>query len=298
MVNLKLACKPENARRSVSVIVPCYKQSIWLPEAISSIRAQTHKPDEIIVAAGDYESRLAADSLGVRTVDDGAKGLANARNVGIAAAKSKYIICLDADDALEPAYIEKTLSLAGNDRLVIVSTNLYEVGERNGYWDLPPYSRQYLLRSNCLTVPSLYSKELWEMAGGYNVSLLGREDWAFWISCSKFAPAVRHVPERLLRYRIHSTSMTVADSGIVPVIDAQIKITHPFDYSVQDILDAYTTVGNMDDKTFDYFLRRAVRFPENRRVANFWAIVSQARGDHAMAKLNWEIVGPTVGPVA
>lgn len=297
MVDLRLAYQPSRQGKSVSVIVPCYKQAHWLKECISSIRAQTHKPDEIIVAAGDYESRLAAEFLGVRTVDDGAKGLAHARNVGITASNGRYIICLDADDAIEPTYIESTLRAAGDNRLVIASTNLYEFGSGNGHWDLPRYSRQGILKQNCLTCASLFSRELWELAGGYNVALPGREDWGFWISCSRFAPVVVQIQERLLRYRMHADSMTIAHREAIPILDAAIKIAHPLDYSVKDLLDSYLVFSSMGEKQFRLLFDRYNKFPDNSKVLNFLALACQGRGDHEQAKYYWELMGPKIGPV-
>ena len=45
----------------VSAIVMCHGQSAYLPEALDSLLAQTHEDLEVVVAAGDVESCVAAE---------------------------------------------------------------------------------------------------------------------------------------------------------------------------------------------------------------------------------------------
>ena len=72
-----------------------------LAYALQSIAHQTRPPDEILVIDGqstDRTAQIAQSCLGVRYILEPDLGIANARNLAIAAATGKYIAFLDADD--------------------------------------------------------------------------------------------------------------------------------------------------------------------------------------------------------
>ena len=102
-----------NGEVSISVVIPASNAEATLARALESVLAQTRPPDEIIVvddASTDCTVRLAksyADQgvslLRVRE----RRGAAAARNLGIAAAKGRWIAFLDADDEWLPAKLEK-----------------------------------------------------------------------------------------------------------------------------------------------------------------------------------------------
>ena len=74
----------------VSVIIPCYKQAGFLPEAIESVLAQTHPETEIVVVddgSPDNVSEVVARYPRVKCVHQQNQGLAGARNAGFRASK-------------------------------------------------------------------------------------------------------------------------------------------------------------------------------------------------------------------
>src|SRR4051812_15947600 len=106
----------------VSVIVPCFGQAHYLPEAVGSVLAQTFTDWEcIIVDDGSPDdtaavaARLAAGDDRIKIVRQENRGLPGARNAGIRAARGRYILPLDADDRLEPTMLEKTVAVLQSD---------------------------------------------------------------------------------------------------------------------------------------------------------------------------------------
>ncbi len=106
----------------VSVIVPAYRVTAYIKEAVDSVLAQTFEDFEIIVVNDGcpdtealervlepYRSRISYLKLEKNV------GLASARNAGILASKSQYIALLDADDLLEPKYLEVQLRILEAD---------------------------------------------------------------------------------------------------------------------------------------------------------------------------------------
>jgi glycosyltransferase involved in cell wall biosynthesis len=93
----------------VSVVIPCYNQAHYLPEAIDSVLAQTYRPLELIVVddgATDSTFEVAAAYREVRCVRQRNQGLSAARNAGLAASGGEYVVSLDADDRLLPHALE------------------------------------------------------------------------------------------------------------------------------------------------------------------------------------------------
>lgn len=85
----------------VSVIVTVYNGAKYLPTALESIVKQTMPPKEILVVDGpstDATPEIALAISGVRYIHLSRRGLADARNTGIAESRSNLIAFLDADD--------------------------------------------------------------------------------------------------------------------------------------------------------------------------------------------------------
>jgi glycosyltransferase involved in cell wall biosynthesis len=97
----------------LSVIVVVYNGATYLQKALDSITAQTRVPDEIIVVDGpstDATPEIAQAVAGLRYLRQPKRGLAEARNVGVSAARGDLIAFLDHDDWWEPNKLEKQLA--------------------------------------------------------------------------------------------------------------------------------------------------------------------------------------------
>nr|WP_249729672.1 glycosyltransferase [Chelatococcus sp. YT9] len=108
----------------VSVVIPHFNLGAYIPEAIQSILDLSYDNIEIVVvddASTEEASRFIVEQL--RRKDDPRlkvvtlecnRGLANARNVGVAHAAGQYILTLDADDLLHPGFL--SLAVDGLER--------------------------------------------------------------------------------------------------------------------------------------------------------------------------------------
>jgi len=88
-----------------SIVIPCYNQAHFLPEAIESALSQTHRPVEVIVVddgSPDNAAEVVARYPHVRYVRQENRGLGGARNTGFRVSKGEYILFLDADDRFTP----------------------------------------------------------------------------------------------------------------------------------------------------------------------------------------------------
>jgi glycosyltransferase involved in cell wall biosynthesis len=103
----------------VSVVIPVRDGAAYLSEAIDSVFAQTHAPDEVVVVddgsvdatpevIARYGSRLTA-------IAQPRLGNASASNRGVEASSGEFIAFLDADDLWLPEKLALQLEILGRD---------------------------------------------------------------------------------------------------------------------------------------------------------------------------------------
>jgi glycosyltransferase involved in cell wall biosynthesis len=97
----------------VSVVMPVYNGERFLAEAIESVLGQEYRNHEVIVVddGSTDGSSAVARALGVRYVRQPNRGVAAARNTGLAAAQGTLISFLDQDDVWLPGKLEAQVGL-------------------------------------------------------------------------------------------------------------------------------------------------------------------------------------------
>lgn len=118
--------------RMVSVIIPIYNVEKYLAECIESVCNQTYKDIEIILiddgsTDGSYgicEVYKEKDSR-IVVIHKQNGGHTSARKAGIIAAKGKFVACVDADDRIEPEYLEQLVAEQERNGAQMVATGYY-----------------------------------------------------------------------------------------------------------------------------------------------------------------------------
>ncbi|GAB1309291.1 hypothetical protein KH5_19740 [Urechidicola sp. KH5] len=201
---------------NISIIVPCYNQSEYLKESLTSVLEQNYNNWEcIIVNDGSTDASEEIANLWVEkdsrfkyiSIKNG--GLSNARNLGIAAAKSNYILPLDADDKISKDYVQLALkAFECDNQLKVVYCKAKKFGMVNELWNLAPFSLKSLATTNMIFCSAIFRKADWKSIGGYDINMLyGLEDWEFWISLLKNGGKVKQLDEIGFYYRIKESSM-------------------------------------------------------------------------------------------
>jgi glycogen synthase len=104
------------AEPAVTGVVPYYRASEFVSEAISSLLAQTHRNLEVLIvndgsfAAEDAVLEQLAGDPRVRVLTQPNGGEPAARNLGALVADGEYLVMLDADNVLEPEFVERALA--------------------------------------------------------------------------------------------------------------------------------------------------------------------------------------------
>ncbi len=223
----------------VSVVIPCYNQAQYLAEAVQSVFAQTYPHWEIVIVNDGSPDRTSEVAQGlilrhpdrkIRLIEKANGGLADARNAGIRFARGQYILPLDADDRIDPTFLAKTVALLdGQPGIAIAYTDWVYFGGHNTRRAALDYDFARLCKKeNLFTCTSLFRREAWEAAGGYNPNMTrGVEDWDFWIGCGEKGFVGQRIPEPLFFYRAKEGSMIHTLQPHLPAMFARIILNHP-----------------------------------------------------------------------
>lgn len=207
-----------------SIIIPFYNMAQWLPQTLESAKAQTHANTEIVVVddgSTDPASIAMVDQLdrdgSVRVVRKRNGGLGDARNFGIAEARARWVVPLDADDLLDPTFVAKALHAAhqpsNSSRPLAMVTSIvaaFPETPEDAPWIWLPLGleRDMLPAANvCSCCVALIDKDALDAVGGYDTWLTSYEDWDFYCALASRGYRCEMVPERLIYYRQREDSM-------------------------------------------------------------------------------------------
>lgn len=200
----------------VSVVIPCYNAGAFLGEAVQSALAQTWDDLEVVVVDDGSTDPATIDLLQradwprTRIIRQANAGPSAARNAAIRAATGEFILPLDADDRIDPTYVEKALAVFAADSGVgVVYCKASRFGAAQGPWRLPEYALRELVIDNVIFVSGVFRKADWERVGGFAEHLRhGVEDYDFWVKLVAAGCRVRQLDEVLFHYRVQAESRT------------------------------------------------------------------------------------------
>jgi GT2 family glycosyltransferase len=201
----------------VSIVITCYNLGAYLHEALESI-ARCGGPEryEVIVVddgSTDPATRAviaALDRERYTVLEQSNMGLAKARNNGIALGRAPYVLSLDADNRIHPAFLDRSIALLDAEPGVgIVYGDATYIDGRTGLWKVGDYSFTRLLQGNYIDACACFRRSVWEALGGYDehMPVMGWEDWDLWLRCSAKGVQFRYVPEVFFDYRVRAGSM-------------------------------------------------------------------------------------------
>lgn len=206
----------------VSGVVPYYRGSAFVEEAVSSLLGQTHRRIEaVVVNDGSFEpsdgvlERLAADPR-VRVVTQLNRGETSARNLGARMARGEYLVMLDADNVLEPRFVARALEVLDREPgLAYVSCWLRFIGadgsllaEPAGYAALGNrVVRDDTNNWDGDTLALLPRRIFTELSLRFDPSAVIYSDWELYRALREAGLYGVVIPERLARYRMLSSSL-------------------------------------------------------------------------------------------
>jgi cellulose synthase/poly-beta-1,6-N-acetylglucosamine synthase-like glycosyltransferase len=219
-------------RAAVSVVIPCFDQGHYLAEAIESALAQTHAPHEVIViddGSIDNSFEVAARYPEVRRTRQPNRGVAAARNAGLAASEAEFVVFLDADDRLLPQALEVGLAaMAKRPHIACAAGMSRDIGEdgtviRELRQPLVMQDHYLNLLKDCYiwSGSSLVSRRaaLVEV-GGFNEGLVAGDDYELYLKLARRQPIFCH-DSVVTEYRRHGSN-TTRNSALVLTSQLQV----------------------------------------------------------------------------
>jgi hypothetical protein len=216
----------------VSVVVPCWNQAHYLGEAIESVLAQTYSELELVVVddgSDDNSYEVASRYPGVRCLRQLNRGVATARNTGLAETQGRYVVFLDADDRLLPNALgvgvqellaqPKAAFAAGMPRDIARDGTVTRVAGQ------PFVTRDHYLRllEECFIWSGssvVYRREALEAVGAFDQSRTAADDYELYLKLARAYPVACHEAV-VTEYRRHGTN-TTRDAGLV--LSSQIQV--------------------------------------------------------------------------
>lgn len=212
----------------VSVLLPVRNGMPWLPSAVDSILRQTFHDFELI-ALEDGSTDQTAEWLTtvrdsrLRVIPTGGVGIARALNLGLDAARGRYIARHDADDESLPTRFEKQVGLldarADIDVIATVADYIDEAGRAvDDDWvrtvrqqqdvALTPEAIAALMPLTCcVTHGSIMARTaVIRAAGGYRAEFIPADDYDLWLRLLPWHRFAK-IAEPLYRYRVHQSQL-------------------------------------------------------------------------------------------
>jgi len=192
----------------VSVLIPCYNLGRYLDETVDSALAQTLGDFEVIIvddgSTDPFTIELLADYRRPKTrvFATENRGAGSARNLAIENAAGEYLCALDADDLLDPSYLERTAgALDAYPSLDFISSWVRMFGDEDRVWKQERCDLPALLAECTVCTAALVRKSAVLAVGGYCCHRECSEDWDLWISLVEHGFRGMILPEALFRYR-------------------------------------------------------------------------------------------------
>ncbi len=265
----------------LSIIVPTYNEEEYLPVLLESIKKQSFKDYEVIVADANSTDRTReiAESYGCIVVDGGLPAVG--RNNGAEIARGEYLLFLDSDLKLTDDYLRNVLYEFRMERLGIGITQMLPMSRKVEDKLFHDFANYFMISvenikphgAGCYGI--IVRKELHDACGGFDESLTFGEDTDY---IERLAEKERF--KVLRNAKIGVSTRRLEEEGIETLIRQYGKST------VNDFLGKRTDASELD-YNFDHGHERLTA-PRLERLSRAADRVNEIKGnyDDSVEKIN------------
>ena len=123
----------------ISIIIPMYNLEAYISDCVRSVLEQTYPYFEVLLIDDGSEDhtweqciKMQEQDNRIRLFRQDRKGVSCARNRGMDEALGEYLVFLDGDDMLHPAFLEETLKRACQTGAEMVSCGFFKISTETG----------------------------------------------------------------------------------------------------------------------------------------------------------------------
>lgn len=201
----------------VSIVMPVYNGEKFIRQALDSLYEDNYRPIEVVVVddgSSDGTAQIIKRYKDARYILQDHKGVAAARNTGVAAAKGEIIGFLDHDDISQPDRFTNTvrhfqehphIGYVLAKQIMFIETGYEVPGWVNPEWLVTPQDA-----SN--TAVLVGRRETFERVGQFN-PLIGGEDTEWLVRANELGIPMTRLPDVVLRRRIHGENLSIQMLG-------------------------------------------------------------------------------------
>jgi hypothetical protein len=216
-----VACPHARSGPTVSVVIPVYDRVRYIGRAIGSVLAGDYRDFEILVVDGgstdgtlDVADELARGGAPIRVLHNPARVVATALNVGLRAARGKYVAQLDSDDEFTPSTLRQCVAYLEAHPDCALAISYYDfidddgrAVEHLGVVRHLEYDRNVILRTNGAGAVRVWHRCVLERLGGFREEWFPdyAEDYDMILRLSE-RYEVGRVPDVLYRWRLHASN--------------------------------------------------------------------------------------------
>jgi O-antigen biosynthesis protein len=219
----------------VDVLVPSHNYGRFLSACIESVFQQSVPVRSVIViddgSTDDTPAVLAdiASRYPITAVSRENRGLVTTLREAIKRTDGKYFVTLDADDRLEPTFIEACRETLENDAsLGYCYTQMVLSGQRAGLAAVRDFDPRKLICSGNFIGgrAAMIRRSSYERTPGYR-ELPALEDWDLWLSFLDAGMAGKFIPKPLYEWRQHGLSRNFMTARQERRLRRRIQFAHP-----------------------------------------------------------------------
>lgn len=204
----------------ISVVMPAYNLAKYIKHSLESVLNQTHTDLELIVVndcstdeTGDLIEKLACFDSRVNVYHNRKNlGGAGARNVGLAAARFRYIAFIDGDDIWHPEKLKKQMETLKNSDVQLSYTAVQKIDSSGKAFgavqQIAPVINYDGLLSNPLIACSSVLLDYDAVGRVLMPEIRKRQDFAFWLKLLRKGIVARGINEPLTYYRVRHGSLS------------------------------------------------------------------------------------------
>jgi glycosyltransferase involved in cell wall biosynthesis len=203
----------------VSVVIIVRNGERFLASAIESVRAQDYRPLEVVVVDGhssDSTRAIAASYPDVRLIAQAGRGVADAYNVGIAAARGELIAFLSHDDLWTEDKLATQVRYLREHPDVQYCVARVKFFLESGSSPPPGFKPELLTGDHVGYVMEtlVARREVFRTVGGFDGALSVSNDTDWFARAKDAGVAMAVVPRVLLMKRLHGENLT-GNAGVV-----------------------------------------------------------------------------------